>query len=97
MTPEPDFERLIQEEEERLRAESRPRVGDPAVPLTTGSSVGSGGGYGVPLPRIRCNQRQLRDISGDALRALQARNNPPVLFVRSERMVAVVLNETSVK
>ena len=93
MTPEPDFERLVQEEEERLRAESPPRVGDPAVPLTMDSSVRDGGGYRVPLPRICSNGRQLRDISRDELRALQDRNNPPVLFVRGERMVAIVLNE----
>jgi hypothetical protein len=93
MTPEPDFERLVQEEQERLRAESLPRSSDAAVPLTGDSSVRHGGGYRVPLPRICSNGRQLRDISRDALRALQDRNSPPVLFVRGGTIVAIVLNE----
>ena len=43
--------------------------------------------------RICCNGRQLRDISADALRALQAANNPPKLFARGGAMVAVLHNE----
>jgi len=45
------------------------------------------------LPRICSNGRQLRDISDEALKALQAANNPPVLFARSGQMVAVVKDE----
>jgi len=45
------------------------------------------------LPRICANGRQLRDISSEALRALQAANDPPVLFARSGMMVAVIRDE----
>lgn len=50
-------------------------------------------GAARPLPRICSNGRQLRDISRDALRALQDWNEPPVLFVRSGLMVAIVRDE----
>jgi hypothetical protein len=45
------------------------------------------------LPRICCNGRQLREMSGEALAALQQANVPPSLFARSGSMVAVVRNE----
>lgn len=45
------------------------------------------------LPRICSNGRQLRDISNDALRALQAANDPSELFARSGMMVAVIRDE----
>jgi len=45
------------------------------------------------LPRICSNGRQLRDISNDALRALQDTNDPPELFARSGMMVAVIRDE----
>jgi len=93
MTPEPDFERMVQEEQERLNAELPPKVWDATGGITTESSVPTSNGSAVSLPRICSNGRQLRDISRDALRALQARNNPPVLFVRGGMMVAIVLDE----
>jgi hypothetical protein len=61
--------------------------------FTTGSSVRNGNGYSKSLPRICSNGRQLRDISSDALRALQDCNEPPVLFVRGGMMVAIVRDE----
>jgi len=45
------------------------------------------------MPSIYVNNRQLRDISDEALTALQAANNPPFIFVRSGMMVAVVRDE----
>jgi hypothetical protein len=45
------------------------------------------------LPKIFTNNRQLRDYSAEALAALQKSNNPPYLFVRSGRMVAVNQDE----
>jgi hypothetical protein len=45
------------------------------------------------LPRICVNGRQLRDISDEALTALQAANDPPMLFARSGMMVAVIADE----
>lgn len=44
----------------------------------TESSFRSREGYGTTLPRICSNGRQLRDISTEALRALQDCNNPPL-------------------
>src|SRR5215472_5820943 len=61
--------------------------------MTPESSVPNSKGCSISLPRICSNGRQLRDISHDALRALLARNKPPVLFVRSGMMVAIVRNE----
>jgi putative DNA primase/helicase len=55
--------------------------------------------WGIPnktlgrLPSICCNGRQLRDISAEALGALQQANDPPVLFARSGSMVAVIEDE----
>lgn len=48
---------------------------------------------GVALPEICVNNRQLRDVSDDALSALQAANDPPFLFVRGQMMVAVLRDE----
>jgi len=45
------------------------------------------------LPQVFANNRQLRDYSADALSALQKSNDPPYLFVRSGRMVAVNQDE----
>src|SRR5580692_11549957 len=49
-----------------------------------------GAGY---LPQIKVNDRQLRDYSDEALEALQAGNNPPLLFARSGRMVSIIRDE----
>lgn len=54
------------------------------------ASLSSGRGK---WPRICANGRQLRDISNDALRALQAANDPLVLFARSGMLVAVIRDE----
>lgn len=54
--------------------------------LNTETGELSGGG----LPAIQVNNRQLRDITTDALKALQASNDPPAVFVRSGAPVGVV-------
>src|SRR6516225_9852006 len=93
MTHEPNLERMLLEEQERLRAELPPKVWDGTVRSVTDSFVAEGNGCAVSLPRICSNGRQLRDISRDALRALQDCNHPPVQFVRSGMIVAIVRNE----
>jgi hypothetical protein len=45
------------------------------------------------LPKIKVNNRQLRDITCEALKALQDTNNPPQLFVRDRRMVTTIRND----
>ncbi len=47
----------------------------------------------VGVPRIWIGARQLHKMSGDVLAALQAANEPPELFARSGRMVAIVRDE----
>lgn len=42
-------------------------------------------------PRIQANERQLRDLRGDALAALAASNDPPHLFARSGGIARVSL------
>jgi hypothetical protein len=58
-----------------------------------GTNPASPSSRGGDLPRVCSNGRQLRDISNDALRALQAANDPPVLFARSGMMVAIIRDE----
>jgi hypothetical protein len=45
------------------------------------------------LPQVQTNDRPLRDVSADALKALVAGNTPPTVFVRSGDPVAVVMDE----
>jgi hypothetical protein len=45
------------------------------------------------LPTICSNGRELRDVRCDALSALQAFNDPPVLFARSGQMVKIAEDE----
>ena len=45
------------------------------------------------LPVIKVNNRQLREVSNEALTALQNANRPPLLFVRSGQMVSVAEDE----
>ena len=42
------------------------------------------------LPRICCNGRQLRDKSADAIAALKAANDPPMLFARAGNLAVIV-------
>ena len=58
---------------------------------TNSASLSSGRGK---WPRICANGRQLRDISNNALRALQAANDPLVLFARSGMIVAVTRDDS---
>lgn len=44
-------------------------------------------------PSINCSMRELRDISRDAIQALEAANDPPNLFVRSGRLVRIRIDE----
>jgi hypothetical protein len=50
-------------------------------------------GESKSLPEVWVGARQLHVITGEALAAVQAGNDPPELFVRSGRMVAVVRDE----
>jgi len=61
-------------------------------PLATRPTPQIGEGAGS-LPEIWVGARQLPAISAEALSALQAANEPPVLFARGGRMVAVVCDE----
>jgi len=45
------------------------------------------------LPTIRVNDRQLRDVTEDALKALNDANNPPALFVRTGHLVRIRSDE----
>ncbi|MBZ5592778.1 MAG: hypothetical protein LAP39_11115 [Acidobacteriia bacterium] len=49
---------------------------------------------GLRLPNIQTTDRQLRDISRDALGALRLFNNPPSLFARAGKSVCVTEEET---
>ena len=46
-----------------------------------------------PRPEIKTNNRQLRDVGGEASRALVSGNRPPSVFVRGGRLVRVRLDE----
>jgi len=45
------------------------------------------------LPEIIASNRQLRDVSADAVAAIRRANDPPFIFVRSGRIVHVVTDE----
>jgi hypothetical protein len=51
---------------------------------------------GACLPAILVNDRQLREVTEDALKALVTANNPPALFVRSGHLVRIRSDETGV-
>src|SRR5262249_18042794 len=77
------------------------RARPPAPPAATPPEPHSGGlkppagtpGGPPPLPTIQGNNRQLRDISTDALGALRACNNPPTLFQRGGVLTRLRLGE----
>jgi hypothetical protein len=48
----------------------------------------------TPLPRIQTNNRELREVSADTLRALHIANAPPQLFVRGGMIVRVDRSES---
>jgi putative DNA primase/helicase len=62
--------------------------GSPAL-RPTGGSVPAG------LPRIIIPDRELRDMTADALKALELANQPPVLFRRGSVLIRVRQNDTS--
>jgi hypothetical protein len=46
-------------------------------------------GSGPPLPKIVVNNRQLPEVTAEAIEALAAHNDPPEMFVRAGRLVRV--------
>jgi hypothetical protein len=48
------------------------------------------------LPRIVVNNRHLRDVTEEAIAALDERNNPPEIFVRAGRLVRVREDENGI-
>jgi hypothetical protein len=52
-------------------------------------SVGGGGGKQDNLPTIIVNNRQLPEVTVEAIEALAAHNDPPEIFVRAGRLVRV--------
>ena len=44
-------------------------------------------------PKVIVNNRQLRDLVNDVMKAMEQANNPPFLFVRGGRLVRVVKDE----
>lgn len=50
--------------------------------------------YAEDLPAIIVNDRDLRDVSAEALLALQVANDPPVLFIRGGSLVRTVHDES---
>ncbi len=49
---------------------------------------------GHALPEIRVNNRHLRDVTDETLRALVERNSPPTIFVRSGALARIVEDES---
>jgi hypothetical protein len=86
--PQAAFEQALAETvaDEHERASFRRRVFavDPDEPAVVKSDT---------LPRIVINARQLRDVSDDALRALEAANTPPMLFVRGGELARITVDE----
>lgn len=54
------------------------------------------GSYAVDLPFVKINNRQLRDITSDALEALIAKNDPPRIFVRDGFWTRMEWDETGI-
>jgi hypothetical protein len=48
------------------------------------------------LPKIVVNNRHLREVTAEAIKALEARNEPPEVFVRAGRLVRVREDENGV-
>ena len=72
-----------------------------AAPVVQTSDVGRSGNSASRttestqnLPEIIVTNRQLRDSRRECLAALQAGNDPPFLFVRDGRLVAIRIDET---
>jgi hypothetical protein len=88
---EPNYEEILMAEHQKAQR------ADAAARTINGHHTHSAEGPEFPAPsgleRICCNGRQLRDMSDQALKALQAANNPPVLFARAGAMVEVVRDE----
>lgn len=64
----------------------------------TGEEVGNVGELAIPgldLPNIFVGDRQLRDISDEALNALREANDPPAVFVRGGRLVRADSDENN--
>jgi hypothetical protein len=53
-------------------------------------------GSGPPLPKIVVNNRQLPEVTTEAIEALAAHNDPPEIFVRAGRLVRVREDENGI-
>jgi len=60
------------------------------------SDAGTGGDGRGELPKIVVNNRQLPDVTAEAISALAARNDPPEVFVRAGRLVRVREDENGI-
>ena len=47
----------------------------------------------MTLPTIETNNRQMRDVTADSLKAIVEQNNPPTIFVRGRRLVRIEEDE----
>lgn len=74
-----------QRADDRAHAKDRTRGVSSTPPDVPSSPLGDQSGLSA-LPTIQGNQRQLREVTGDALNALLARNNPPTLFQRGDAL-----------
>lgn len=83
-------ERTIQTAIKQTREFYKPRKGlaSPATNLPADASSPT-----AAVREVWIGARQLHEMSGDVLAALQAANEPPELFARSGRMVAIVRDE----
>jgi len=68
--------------------------GRPGHRAAAASTPDSHLGDTTQLPNIQANDRQLRDLSRQALEALKLFNNPPSLFSRSGRAVCITQEES---
>jgi hypothetical protein len=61
--------------------------------VAAGSNSAGGGGATAPRPIIVYSNRQLADVTREALDALRASNSPPELFVRGGHLVRSIKDE----
>jgi hypothetical protein len=66
------------------------------VQVTSRVGTGASGNGRDALPKIVVNNRQLPDVTAEAIEALAASNHPPEIFVRAGRLVRVREDENGV-
>jgi hypothetical protein len=59
-------------------------------------TFGANGSGPPPLPKIVVNNRQLPEVTAEAIEALAAHNDPPEIFVRAGRLVRVREDENGI-